>query len=166
MAEEIKKPAAQVPAARSPLDSWSLMRSDMDRFFDSMFGGRGFPNVFGVSGGAVGGMIAPSIDVHENEKELVIAAELPGMEEKDVQLSFRDGVLTIKGKKKSERDETKDDVHISERSYGSFQRSFRVPDTVEVDKATADFEKGVLKVTLPKVAEAVSREKKIPIGKG
>ena len=115
---------------------------------------------------SLGGMIAPSIDVHENEKELVIAAELPGMEEKDVQLSFRDGVLTIKGEKKSERDETKDDVHISERSYGSFQRSFRVPDTVEVDKATADFEKGVLKVTLPKVAEAVSREKKIPIGKG
>ncbi|MGD9669483.1 MAG: Hsp20/alpha crystallin family protein [Hyphomicrobiaceae bacterium] len=165
MAEEIKKPTGQVPAERSPRDTWSLMRSDMDRFFDSMFTGRGFPSLFGSPGAGLG-VASPSIDVRENGSEIVIEAELPGMEEKDVQLTFRDGVITIKGEKKSEREEKKDDYHLTERSYGSFQRSFRLPDTVEVEKATANFDKGVLKVTLPKSAEAVKSEKKIPIGKG
>lgn len=165
MAEEIKKQPANVPAARNPLDSWSLMRSDMDRFIDNMFGGRGFPGFFGAAAGGFAAM-SPSIDVRENEKEIVVEAELPGMEEKDVQLSFRDGVLSIKGEKKSEREEKSDDYHLTERSYGSFERSFRLPDTVEADKATASFDKGVLKVMLPKSTEAISREKKIPIGKG
>lgn len=165
MAEEIKKQSPQVPAARSPLDTWGLMRSDMDRFFDSMFGGRGgLPSLFGAGGVGFAAM-SPSIDVRENGNEIVIEAELPGMEEKDVQLTFRDGVISIKGEKKSEREEKKDDYHLSERSYGSFERSFRLPDTVEVDKAKASFDKGVLKVTLPKSAEAISREKKIPIGR-
>lgn len=159
MAQEIsRKP--EVPAQRSPVDAWGAMRNEMDQFFNSVFGGGGFPAL--RAGGA--GVMSPSIDVHENEKEITIEAELPGIEEKDVQLSFRDGVLSIKGEKKSERDETKNDVHISERSYGSFQRAFRLPDTVEVDKAAASFDKGVLKIVLPKSAEAVSREKKIPIG--
>lgn len=166
MAEEIKKQTGSVPAERSPRDAWSLMRSDMDRFFDGMFGGRGgLPSLFGASAGSFGAM-SPSIDVRENGNEIVIEAELPGLEEKDVELSFREGVITIKGEKKSEREEKKDDYHLTERSYGSFQRSFRVPDTVEVDKASANFEKGVLKVTLPKSAEAVKSEKRIPIGKG
>lgn len=166
MAEEIKKQQATVPAPRTPVDTWGLMRSDMDRFIDSMFGGRtGFPSLFGAAGGKFSAM-SPSIDVRENGNEIVIEAELPGMEEKDVQLTFRDGVISIRGEKKSEREEKKDDFHLTERSYGSFERSFRLPDTVEVDKATASFDKGVLKVVLPKSAEAISREKKIPIGKG
>ncbi len=165
MAEEIKKTTGQVPAERSPRDTWSLMRSDMDRFFDSMFGGRGFPSLFGSAGVGFGAM-NPNIDVRENGSEIVIEAELPGMEEKDVQLTFRDGVITLKGEKKSEREEKKDDYFLAERSYGSFQRSFRLPDTVEVDKATASFDKGVLKVTLPKSAAAIKSEKTIPIGKG
>jgi HSP20 family protein len=123
------------------------------------------PSLFGAAGGGFGAM-SPSIDVRENGKEIIIEAELPGLEEKDVDLSFRDGVITIKGEKRSEREEKKDDYHLTERSYGSFQRSFRLPDTVEVDKATANFDKGVLKVTLPKSAEAVKSEKKIPIGRG
>lgn len=164
MAEEIRKKPANVPAARNPLDAWSLMRSDMDRFFDNMFGSRGLPSLFGTAGGGIGAM-SPSIDVRENDKEIVVEAELPGMEEKDVHLSFREGVLSIRGEKKSEREEKQDDYHLTERSYGSFERSFRLPDTVEVDKANATFEKGVLKVTLPKSAAAVSHEKRIPIGK-
>lgn len=168
MAEEIKK-TSQMPTTRTPRNSWDLMRSDMDRFIDNMFGGRGgLPGFFNTAGSAIsslGGM-SPSIDVRENGNEIVIEAELPGMAEKDVDLSFRDGVITIKGEKKSEREEKKDDYHLTERSYGSFQRSFRLPDTVEVDKAVANFDKGVLRVTLPKSAEAVKSEKKIPIGKG
>lgn len=162
MAQEISRKPTSFPSQRSPADAWSAMRSEMDQFFDSVFKG-GLPAMM-RSGGF--GAPSPSIDVRENGKEIVVEAELPGIEENDVQLSFRDGVLSIKGEKKSEREEKKDDYHLSERSYGRFERSFRLPDTVEIDKAVANFDKGVLTVTLPKSAEAASREKKIPIGKG
>ncbi len=164
MAQEIKKQSAANPAARNPLDAWGSLRGDMDRMFEGFFGGSsGLPGMFGAS---LGGVMSPSVDVRESDKEITIEAELPGLEEKDVDITLRDGVLSIKGEKRSQRDETKDDVHISERSYGSFQRSFRVPESVDVEKVAANFEKGVLTVKMPKSAEAVSREKKIPIGKG
>jgi HSP20 family protein len=109
--------------------------------------------------------VTPSIDVTENEATIRIDAELPGMKEEDVDVSLREGVLTIQGEKKSERDETKDDVHVTERSFGRFQRSFRVPDTIDQDAIEAKMENGVLHITLPKRPEAVQPEKKIPIGK-
>ena len=87
------------------------------------------------------------------------------MDEKDVNLTLNNGVLTLKGEKKSEREERKDDYHLMERSYGSFQRSFQIADTIDADKVQATFETGVLKVTLPKRPEAVKAEKRIPIGK-
>jgi HSP20 family protein len=95
-----------------------------------------------------------------------VEAELPGMDEKDVSVTLNNGILTLKGEKKSEREEKKDDYHLMERSYGSFQRSFQVSDTVDGEKVRAAFEKGVLKVTLPKRPEAMKAEKRIPIGKG
>ena len=107
----------------------------------------------------------PSTDVRESESELVVEAELPGLDEKDVSVTLKEGMLTLQGEKKSEREEKKDDYHLMERSYGSFQRSFRVPDTIDADKVKATFDKGVLKVTMPKHAEAVKAEKRIPIGK-
>ena len=79
----------------------------------------------------------PSIDVREAETELVFEAELPGMDEKDVSVTLSNGVLTLKGEKKSEREEKKEDYHLMERSYGSFQRSFRLGDTIDPDKVTA-----------------------------
>ena len=103
--------------------------------------------------------------MRETETELVVEAELPGMDEKDVSVTLNNGVLTLKGEKKAEREEKKDDYRLTERSYGSFQRSFQVADTIDADKVNAVFEKGVLKVTLPKRAEAVKAEKRIPIGK-
>ena len=90
------------------------------------------------------------------KSELVVEAELPGLDEKDVSVTLNEGVLTLQGEKKSEREEKKDDYHLMERSYGSL--SFRVPDTIDADKAKASFEKGVLKVTIPKRAEAVKAE--------
>ena len=140
------------------------MRAEMDRVFDS-FLGRGFgrfPALPRVEGSDA---VVPSIDVRETETELVVEAELPGMDEKDINVTLNNGVLTLKGEKKSEREEKKDDYHLMERSYGSFQRSFRVDDTIDSDKIKAAFEKGVLKVTLPKRPEAVKAEKRIPIGK-
>jgi HSP20 family protein len=75
-------------------------------------------------------------------------------------------MLLLKGEKKSERDEKKDTYHLIERSYGSFQRSFRLPDSADEENIAADFNKGVLRIVVPKRAEAVKREKNIPVGKG
>jgi HSP20 family protein len=146
------------------IDPFSAMRAEMDRVFAS-FLGRSFGRFPALARGQDSGAVVPSIDVRETETELVVEAELPGMDERDISVTLNNGVLTLKGEKKAEREEKKDDYHLTERSYGSFQRSFRVPDTIDADKVRAVFEKGVLKVTLPKRPEAVKAEKRIPIGR-
>ena len=103
----------------------------------------------------------PSMDLSETDKEIEITAELPGLEEKDIQLNVADNVLTIRGEKKNEREETKKDYHMVERSYGSFTRSVQLPDGVNPDNIKAVIAKGVLKVTVPKPAP--SQSKKIDI---
>jgi HSP20 family protein len=108
---------------------------------------------------------APVVDIAEREKEYEITAELPGMDEKNIDVKFADGILTIKGEKKEEREEKKKDYYLSERRFGSFQRSFQVPDGVDADKIEASFKNGVLTVVLPKSAEAQKQEKKIAIKK-
>jgi HSP20 family protein len=136
----------------------------MDRVFDNFLGPR-WPSLgLLLRDSDRTPALHPTVDVRESDKEIVVEAELPGLDEKDVEIILRDGVLAIKGEKKSEREEKRDDYHLSERRYGSFQRSFRVPDTVDEDKVTAAFTKGVLKVTLPKRPETVKAERKIPIG--
>ena len=102
-------------------------------------------------------------DVAEGEDAIEISAEMPGIEDKDLDLSVSDGVLTIKGEKKAETEKTDKNYYLSERRYGSFQRSFRLPDSVDPDKIEAKFDKGVLSLTLPKHAEARERTKKISI---
>ncbi len=116
----------------------------------------------GVSG--FGGV--PAVDIAEKEKEYEITAELPGMDESNIDVKFADGVLTIKGEKKEEKEEKKKDYYLSERRYGSFQRSFPVPESVDADKIEAKFVNGVLTVRLPKSAEAQKNEKRIAIKKG
>ena len=96
----------------------------------------------------------------------MVEAELPGIDEKDVSLALQDGVLTIRGEKKHEHDEEKEGYRMTERRYGSFQRSVRLPDTVDEDKVEASFNNGVLKVSLPKRPEAVGKQRTIPIKKG
>jgi HSP20 family protein len=106
---------------------------------------------------------APAVDVAESEKAYEITAELPGMDEKNVEVKVANGVLAIKGEKNEEKQEEKKDYHLSERRYGSFQRSFRIPEGVDAEKIDANFSKGLLTVKLPKTAEAVKNEKKIEI---
>jgi HSP20 family protein len=166
MAQEIKKQepgGAAVPRYRDP---FAEMRAEMDRVFDSFLGRSFFgrPALFGRTEAAA--TIAPHIDIRENDKEIILEAEIPGIDEKDVELLIRDGVLSLKGEKKSERDEKKNSYHLVERSYGSFERSFRLPDSADEAQIKADFNKGVLRIVVPKRAEAVKSEKKIPIGKG
>jgi HSP20 family protein len=108
---------------------------------------------------------APAVDVVEKDKAYEITAELPGMDDKDIEVKFADGVLSIKGEKKEEKEEKKRDWYLSERRYGLFQRAFRVPDGVEAEKIDANFKNGVLTVNLPKSPQAIKSEKKIPIGK-
>jgi HSP20 family protein len=164
MAQEIKKAETGAKSALRYIDPFSALRAETDRVFDS-FLGRGFgrfPALERVEGSDA---VVPSIDVHETETELVVEAELPGMDEKDISVTLNNGVLTLEGEKKSEREEKKDDYHLMERNYGSFRRSFQVADTIDADKVKATFEKGVLKVTMAKRPEAVKSDKRIPIGK-
>jgi HSP20 family protein len=108
----------------------------------------------------------PRVDVSETEGEIKIEAEMPGVDEKDVEIVLSDGRLTIKGEKKQEKEEKKKDYHLVERSYGSFARSIGLPFDVDPDQVKASFAKGVLTVTVPKPPEVKAKEKKIPIGKG
>jgi HSP20 family protein len=102
-------------------------------------------------------------DVSETESRYEISVELPGIDEKDIELSISDGLLTLKAEKKEEREEKKKNYHLTERSYGSITRSFRIPEGVATDKIKAAFSKGVLEVTLPKTKQAKARQRKIPV---
>ena len=146
-------------------DPFSALRAEMDNLFDSFMGGLpAFSGMFGTSGGR-GFTLTPHVDVKETDKEIVVEAELPGMDETDVSLAIQDGVLTIRGEKKHEYDEEKENYRVMERRYGSFQRSLRLPDAVDEDKVEASFGKGVLKVIVPKRPEAIGKQRTIPITK-
>ena len=106
---------------------------------------------------------APAVDVVEGEKAYEIAAELPGMDEKNVEVKVANGNLTIKGEKQQEKEEKKKDYYLHERHFGSFERSFAIPEGVDADKIQANFKKGVLTVTLPKKPEAQKPPKKIEV---
>ena len=133
--------------ARSDNPFMSLQR-EIDRLFDDFT--RGFPAF--SSGGAA--EMLPSVDVTENDKQIEITAELPGLEDKDVQVNFADNVLTIRGEKKAEKEEKDKTYRLVERSYGSFVRSLELPAGVNADAIKASIDKGVLKVTVPKPVPA------------
>jgi HSP20 family protein len=146
-------------------DPFGTLRSEMDRLFDTFMGGMPtFPSMFGA-GGSRGFVLSPSIDVKETDKEIVVETELPGLDEKNISLTVQNGVLTIQGEKKLDYDEEKENYHVMERRYGSFQRSLRLPDTIDDAKIDARFDNGVLKVTLPKRPELTSGQRKIDIKK-
>lgn len=107
--------------------------------------------------------INPAVDIVEREKEYEIEAEVPGLDEKDIEVSLANNTLRIKGEKKEEHEEKKKNSYLSERRYGAFERSFQLPSGVDASKIEASFVKGVLKVTLPKTADAQSKEKKIAV---
>jgi HSP20 family protein len=139
----------QRDVARVDHPFFSLQR-EIDRLFDDFT--RGFPS-FGTLGDSVNKML-PTMDVSETDKEIEITAELPGLEEKDVQVNLADNVLTIRGEKKAEKEETEKDYRLLERSYGSFERSLELPENVDAGAIKATIDKGVLKVVVPKPAPA------------
>jgi HSP20 family protein len=165
--------AAPVEVKKTPIpaqapDVWQSFRTEMDRLFDRFAGGFGLPS-FGRMFDAAPrfaasfGMPSPAIDIAEEEGSYKLTAELPGMAEKDIEISLTDDVLTIKGEKKQETEKKEANFYLSERAYGAFQRSFVLPDKVDTDKIGAEFAKGVLTVTLPKLPEAKAEPKKIEV---
>ena len=104
---------------------------------------------------------APSVDIYESENELVLTAELPGIEEEDIEIKLEDNTLTIKGDRKFEKETKEENYHRIERSYGSFFRSFTLPAYIEQDKIAAECENGVLKISMPKKHEAKTRKVKV-----
>jgi HSP20 family protein len=127
----------------------SLQR-EIDRLFTDFTSG--FPS---LNAGKLD--LLPSMDVTETDKEIEITAELPGLEEKDVQINVADNLLTIRGEKKAEKEEKDKNYRLVERSYGSFQRTLELPAGVNADAIKANIAKGVLKVTVPKPAPAQTK---------
>jgi HSP20 family protein len=170
MAETVtKSPVRQERAKSSPAlaPTWPFesLRDEIDHLFDDF--GRGLWQPFrrAVTSEPRGSIrtAVPAVDVVENEKSYEITAELPGMDEKNIEVKVADGILTIKGEKQEEKEEKKKGYYLQERRFGSFERSFELPESVDSDKIDASFTKGLLTVTLPKKAEAQKPVKKIEV---
>ena len=146
-----------------------MLRKEVDRLFDEFgddFWRRPFRSLAGLEKSWAQKLVAsPAIDVAETDKAYEITAELPGIDQKNIEVNVANGGITIRGEKEQETEEKKKDYYLSERRYGSFQRAFAVPDGVDTDKIDAQFKNGVLTVTLPKTTEAQKSEKKIAIKK-
>lgn len=109
------------------------------------------------------GVMAPALDVSEDKENVYVTADLPGVEEKDIKLNLQDGILTLSGEKREDKETKEKNFHRIERSYGSFSRSLPLPCQVIAEKAVAKFKNGVLNVTLPKKEEAKAKEITIKI---
>lgn len=154
-------------------DVWrpfATLRSDVDRLFED-FGDGFWRRPFGSLAKAEKDwtqkfVTAPAVDVTETDKAYEITAELPGLDQKDIEVNVTDGGINIRGEKKEETEEKQKDYYVSERRYGSFERYFGLPEGVDAAKIEATFKNGVLKITLPKNAEAQKPAKKIEVKAG
>jgi HSP20 family protein len=140
-----------------PFRELRSLQEEMNRLFMSTFSRSGSDEGF------TSGSWMPSVDIFENKDNLVIEAELPGMRREDVDVSIENNVLTLRGERKFEKKDEGDNYHRVERSYGSFTRSFTLPQTVMADGATADFSNGVLRIQLPKREETKARKIEITV---
>jgi len=140
------------------------LQREMNELFDSFF--RGFELEPFRSIQPRMGSFLPNINVTENDKEISVSAELPGMDEEDIEVTLGKDSLTIAGEKKEEHEDKGKDYYSMERSFGSFHRVIPLPAEVDDTKVKAEFKKGVLKISLPKTAEAQAGRKKIDIKSG
>lgn len=160
--------------ALAPYWPTSALRGEFDRMLSRFFP-QGWPPMsmgnlmefdpFRALGGFETGRTLESAraDVSEMDSEYEISIELPGIDEKDIELDVSEGMLTLNAEKREEREEDKKNYHLTERSYGKVRRSFRVPEGVDVAGIDAEFSKGVLRITLPKTKEAKAKQRKIPV---
>jgi HSP20 family protein len=138
----------------SPLFERGLLGSPLSRLLDEFWSERG----------RLGVGVSPAVDIMEDENQYVLTMELPGGQREDVHVELQEGVLTIRGEKKSEREEKKENRRIVERAYGSFSRSFTLPRDADGDRIEASFKEGVLTITIPKTPEVKPRT--VAIGPG
>ena len=152
-------------AVRRPENSVDDLYDQMERMFDQ-FWSDPFSLAAPRGQSLYGGSFVPRVHVSENEKQVTVKAEVPGLDENDLQLSFAQGVLTIYGEKRAEREEKDSRYYRMERAYGSFRRSIEMPCEVEEEGITATFKKGVLTVALPKSTRLEVMGKRIVVTKG
>lgn len=168
--EESREKAVSAAEPRHVLDN---LRRQIDHLFEDFgrsslhlpFTRRAF-DVEPFWSRALLGQGVPAVDIAEKERSFEITAELPGLDEKNIELKLSNGNLIIRGEKKEETEEKKKDYYLSERRYGAFERIFSLPKGVDVDKIEASFAKGVLTVSMPKKPEAIKPEKVIPVKTG
>ena len=165
MAKEVSKKSGKTGVSQFPSDPFAAFREEMNSMLDRAFG-RPLSLFDTPSLGHFGaGRITPQIDIHETDKEFTLTAELPGMDEKDVELIVENGMM-LKGEKKYEKESEEDNARVVERRYGSFQRSFTIPSSVDEENISASFDKGVLKVKMPKGKDGKPSGRRVEIGKG
>lgn len=131
-----------------------VLRREMDRLWEGFFGERALEPLE---------RWLPALDLTETKDSLVVKAELPGIDPKDISIDLCGNILTVRGEKKEEKEEKEESYHLVERSYGSFVRSVRLPVKIEEDKIKASYKDGILKITMPKAEEAKKKEIKIKI---
>lgn len=163
-----EKKAPERATARQPRWPLESLHREVDRLFDAFdrdFWRSPFRSAFEIAPFWQRELefAAPAVDIVEKDNAYVVTAELPGMDEKDIEVKLTNGGLTIKGEKQEEKEEKRKGYHLHERHFGSFERHFPVPEGVDPDKIEASFKKGVLTVALPKKPEAIKPEKKIEV---
>src|SRR5689334_8072787 len=150
-------PIASGIASGAP-DYWQAFKTEMDRLFDRFTGSLGLAPFQALRSWPGFSVPTPAVDISEDDAAIKLTAELPGMTETDIQVSLSGNTLTIRGEKRQEREEKDKGYHLSERSYGEFQRSFLLPEGTDSDKVDAKFANGVLTVTIPKTPQAAPKK--------
>jgi HSP20 family protein len=138
-----------------PFRDMVTLREKMNRLFEDVFTGRGEDKELAAS------TWAPAVDIYETENELIMTAEVPGIEEKDIEIKIEDNTLSLRGERKFEKETKEENYHRIERSYGSFYRAFTLPNSIDPDRIQAEYENGVLKISMPKRQELKPRKVKI-----
>lgn len=157
----VNRESGQPARALSPWTSFGSLRDEMERLFDNFEPRQWLDRRLADTGRAF--PLCPAIDLTEDEKGYSITAELPGLEPDAIHVKISNGTLTISGEKSEEKKEEDASHHLSERRWGSFQRTLRMPENVEHEKIDAQFSKGVLTIHLPKSKEARAAEKTIAV---
>ena len=139
-----------------PYRSPESIRNEIDNLLHEFFGGP-------IHTGPLTGEWLPPADISETEDRIFIQAELPGIGQKDIELTLQGNVLTIRGEKKHEKEGKDENHYLGDRYYGSFRRTFQLPGDIDADKATAAFDKGVLKISVPKMEELKSKKIEIDV---
>jgi HSP20 family protein len=146
-----------------PFRDLMTVQDRMNRIFDDAFRGAARPGT--EEDWALGGTWAPAVDIFEHEGNLVLKAELPGIDPKDVEVHVENNVLTLRGERKFESEVKREQYHRVERAYGTFSRSFTLPNVVDTEKIKAEFKDGLLRVTLPQREEAKPKQISIAVTK-